>query len=397
MIPKISRGGARTVALLALCAGLGLVSLPAFAEDCEVRLGAVGPMTGGGAAWGLSEEAATEFEAAWTNGNGGLPIGDHKCKVTVVSVDTQSTVAGGAAASNTLASQNIHAVVGPIPSTETTGFRPVAKRNHQVYFVTSFVNGVIGPEFPLGFHTVQSPPVWGPLVVQALKERFKLKSAVVVGTNDQGGTDPGNAIAKMFNEGGVRTTTEWYQRGTTNFAPLALRLVGMNVDAVEVGPMPPGEAGLLGKQLLEAGYTGVIGKLGAGVEPIIKEVGGIGQLKAFYWFDHIPTEDPGVKKLKADFESVMKTSQPPLDLWINFQIAAEQMLRAISIAGTDQDGDKIAAALRSMTPESRYLGKAGWRGKAAYGINQELSFPVALNTVSDGKLNPQIRVDIPSE
>lgn len=396
MNPKISCGGGRTFAL-ALCAGLGSVSLPAFADDCEVKLGVVGPMTGGGAAWGLSEKAATEFEAAWTNSHGGLQVGDRKCKVSVVSVDTQSTVAGGAAASNTLASQNIFAINGPIPSTEVAGFRPVAKRNGQVWFTPTFKVDAIGPDFPNGFHKVQTPPVWGPLVVKGIKERFNVKSAVVVGPNDQGGTDAGDAVVKIFKDGGVTASTEWYQRGTTNFAPLALRIAGMNVDAVDVGPMPPGEAGLLSKQLIEAGYTGAIGKLGAGAEPIIKDVGGIENLKKFYWFDHIPTQDPGVVRLKADFENLMKAPVPQLALWINDEIAAEQLLKAISIAGTDQDGDKIAASLRSMTPESRYLGKAGWRGKAQYGVNQEFSFPVGLNTVTDGKLDPQVRIEIPAE
>ena len=123
---KISCKGGRRAATLVLCAGLSFAALPALADDCEVKLGVVGPMTGGGAPWGLSEKAATEFEAAWTNAHGGLQVGDHKCKVSVVSVDTQSTVAGGAAASNTLASQNIFAINGPIPSNEVAGFRPVA-------------------------------------------------------------------------------------------------------------------------------------------------------------------------------------------------------------------------------------------------------------------------------
>lgn len=394
---KISCKGGRRAATLGLCAGLSFAALPALADDCEVKLGVVGPMTGGGAPWGLSEKAATEFEAAWTNAHGGLQVGDHKCKVSVVSVDTQSTVAGGAAASNTLASQNIFAINGPIPSNEVAGFRPVAKRNKQVWFTPTFKVDAISPDFPNGFHKVQTPPVWGPLVVKAIKERFDVKSAVVVGPNDEGGTDAGNALAKNYEAGGVTARTEWYQRGTTNFAPLALRIAGMNVDAVEVGPMPPGEAGLLAKQLLEAGYPGAIGKLGAGAEPIIKDVGGIENLKKFYWFDHIPTQDPGVVKLKAEYESLMKGPPPQLALWINDEMAAEQLLKAISIAGTDQDGDKIAAALRSMTPESRYLGKAPWRGKAQYGVNQEFSFPVGLNTVTDGKLDPQVRIEIPTE
>jgi branched-chain amino acid transport system substrate-binding protein len=374
-----------------------LAGLSAAAQDCEVKLGVAGPMTGGGASWGLSAKAGTEFEAMWTNLNGGLPVGGRKCKVSVVSVDAQSTAAGGAAAANTLASQNIHAVVGPIPSPENTGFKPVGKRADIVNITTAFAADAMGPEFPLTFHQLQTPPVWGPIVIKAAKDRLNLKSGVVVGPNDQGGTDPGNALAKIYNETGVKTTTEWYQRGTTNFSAIAARLVAMKPDTVEVGPMPPGEAGILVKQMREAGYNGAFGRLGAGGEVIIKMSGGVENQNSFYWFDHVPTEDPGMKALRADFERLMKAPIPDNALVYNAQISAELLLKAISLAGGDQSGDKIAAELRKMTPESRYLGKAGWRGKTQYGINQELSFPVGVSFIADGKIAPQIRLEIPTE
>ena len=53
--------------------------------------------------------------------------------------------------------------------------------------------------------------------------------------------------------------------------------------------------------------------------------------------------------------------------------------------------------MRKLTPESRYLGKAGWRGKAQFGINQEFAFPVGLSFVTDGKLDGAIRIEIPDE
>ncbi len=374
-----------------------LASLQASAQECEVKLGVTGPMTGGGASWGLSEKAATEFEVAWTNANGGLQVGNRKCKVSVISVDSQSTAAGGAAAANYLASQGAHAVVGPVISPEITGFKPVAKRNGLVNFTPSFAADVISPEFPGTFHEVQSPPVWAPAAVKAAKDRFGLKTAVVVGPNDQGGTDPGKALAKVYNDTGVKTTTEWYQRGTANFSPIVLRLMGMNVDAVELGGMPPGEASILVKQMREAGFAGAFGRLGAGGDVVIANSGGEQKQKAFYWFDHIPTEDPGIKKMNADYERLMKRPIPEMALWYNEQIAAEMLLKAISLAGTDQDGEKIAAALRNLVPESRYVGKAGWRGKKQYGINQELSFPVAGNFIVDGKRAPQQKIDIPTE
>jgi branched-chain amino acid transport system substrate-binding protein len=380
-----------------LVLSFSLLVAPAVAQECQVKIGFVGPLTGGGASWGISEKAGTEFEAAWANAQGGLKVGDDKCKVVVLSYDAASTAAGAAAASNYLASQDVHAVVGPIPSTETTGFKPVAKRNGQVNFSTSFAIDVIGPEFPFAFHKTEAPGVWGPPVAAAAKKRFNLTSIVVVGPNDQGGTDAGNAEAKIYNEAGIKATTEWYQRGTTNFAPLAVRLMNIQPDAVETGPMPPSEAGLLHKQLIEAGFAGVFGQMGTGADQIMKLSGGAEAQKAFYWVELVPTEDPGFLKMNADFEHLMKTKLPENSLVYNAQIAAEQILRAISVAGTDRDADKIAAALRNITPQSRYIGKLGWRGKSMYGINQEIALPVGMGIIEDGKMQPQVRIDVPSE
>ena len=387
----------RSIAAPALLIVSCVAGSPVAAQECEVKLGTVGPMTGGGASWGLSEKAGVEFEAAWVNANGGLQVGNRKCKVTVVSVDGQATAAGGAAASNYFASQKVFAINGPVVGPENAGFKPVAKRNGQVSFTTTFALDAIGPDFPLAFHKVQGPAAWGPIVVKAAKDHFNLKSGVIVAPNDQGGTDTAKPLSKFYADAGVTNTIEYYQRGTTNFAPIATRLMSTKVDVVDFTAMPPGEASNLAKQLLEAGFTGAFGRLGAGGDVIIKNSGGVEAYKAFYWFDHVPTEDPGIKKMSADFQRLMKAPVPDNALVFNAQIVAENLLRAISLAGTDQDGEKIAAELRKMTPESRYLGKAGWRGKGQFGINQEFSFPVGLTFISNGKIEQQKRLAIPSE
>jgi len=221
-------------------------------------------------------------------------MGTRKCKVTVVAVDAMSSAAGGAAAANYFASQNIHVVVGPPLSVENTGFKPVGKRNDILHFTTAFAADALSPDFPLVFHQLQGPPAWAGLVIKTAKERFKLRSVVVLGPNDQSGTDAGNQLAKIYDAADIKTTTEWYQRGTTNFGSLATRIIGMNVDAVDTTTMPPADGGNLVKQLLEAGYKGSFGRLGAGGDVVIKNVGGPGVFKSFYGFDHVPTEDPAI-------------------------------------------------------------------------------------------------------
>jgi branched-chain amino acid transport system substrate-binding protein len=384
------------VGILLGCAALA-ASHGANAQDCVVKLGVAGPMTGNASLWGLALKAGTEFEAAWVNDNGGLPMGNRKCKVEVLTFDAQATGAGGAAAANHFASEKVHAVIGPIVSPETTGLKPVAKRNGLINFSMSFAFDVIGPEFPLAFHAVQSPPVWGPSVIKAARDKFKFNSTMVMGANDQGGTDTSKALAAIYASAGSKVSEEYFQRGTTNFAPIAARIMNANPDNVELAGMGPAEAAILARQLLEAGYEGSFGRLSSGADFVIKGVGGPDKLKAFFFMEHAPLDDPGIVKLRADFQRLMKTPFVESGHLPIAQMAAEQVLRAYSQAGTDQDADKILAELTKTTPNSRYIGPAGWRGKAQFGINHEMSFPIGMGVVAKGKREPMLRIPVAAE
>jgi branched-chain amino acid transport system substrate-binding protein len=382
-------------ALVSVC---GLACLPAAAQECEVKIGAVAPMTGGASAWGLALKGGAELQAAIVNSEGGLPMGNRKCKVKVVAIDGQCTAAGGAAASNLLASENVAATMGPLCSPESTGFRPVAKRNGQVSFSTSYMKDILTPEFPFMFHALQGPAVFGPIFIKEAKAKFKFNSVVVLGPNDQGGTDSGRQISKMYTDQSVKASEEWYQRGTTNFAPIAARVIAQEPDVLELAATPPGDVAPIVRSLLEAGFKGIFGGLGGiGLNPVLNGAGGVDKVKGYFYLELMPVDDPGARKLRVDYERMLKATPPDNGILYISSTAVEQMLRAISIAGTDRDAEKIAAALRKMTPESRYFGAGGWRGKGQYGINQELAFPVGMGVVANGKNEGVTRIVIPSE
>ncbi|MBZ9772226.1 ABC transporter substrate-binding protein [Mesorhizobium sp. CO1-1-8] len=387
-----------TMHLLAVLLSAAGMTGVAAAQECEVKLGVVGPMSGSAAAWGLAAKAGAEFAAAMVNKDGGLSMGDRKCQVKIYSFDSQYTAPGGAAGSNYLASEGVRITMGPVGSPEVTGFRPGGTRNGQVSFNSSYMVGAIGPDNPLEFHALQAPQTWGPELVKAAQEQFKFKSIIVIAPNDQGGTDAGKQLAGIYSKSGVEANSEYYQRATTNFGPLATRIMIANPDAVEMSTMPPGDATNLTRQLLEAGYQGVLGVLGgAGSTPVLQGAGGPEKLKGFYWLETSPVDHPGIIKLKEDFAAVMKTPAPESPVFPVFALAAEVALKGVSDAATDQDPEKIAEALRKLAPESRYMGKAGWRGKTLYGINQELTFPVGLGMVIDGKKGAVKTVEIPAE
>lgn len=380
------RSVATALGLLIGILGAAPFASPASAQNCETKIGALGPMSGGAAAWGLALKAGVDFAAAQANEAGGLVIGDKKCKVTVVSYDTKYTADGAAAGANYLASQDVKLIIGPVGSPEATGIKPVANRNEQLTFNSSYAKNAIGPEWPLAFHQLAGPSAWASALATVAKEKFKINSVVVVAPNDQGGTDVASVNAAAYKALGMKTTEEYYQRGTTNFAPIVARILNARPDAVDTSSSPPGDAATMVKQLLEAGFTGPIGRLGGpGTPEIIRAAGGVEKLKGFYWLELVPIDDPKVRGMLADYQAVMKSAPPDNTLLFTAAAATRMLLKAVTAAGTDKDANKVAEALRKLPAEDRYLGAGVWTGKEAFGINQELAFPVGMGLVVDGK------------
>lgn len=180
--------------------------------------------------------------------------------------------------------------------------------------------------------------------------------------------------------------------------PIAARIMMAKPDVVDLATTPPQDAKVLVKALTDAGYTGVYGAMGGvGLVPVVQGAGGIERVKGYHFLEITPPDHPGVLKMKAEYQRLMKAAPTENTIFPTFVLASEVALRGIANAATDQDVDKIAEAIRNTPPESRFMGKAGWRGKSIYGINQEVTFPVGLGLVIDGQKRSSLTVQIPAE
>ncbi len=373
-----------TTLLAALAVAFGATG--AHAQSCEIKVGALGPMSGGAAQWGLAMAGAAELAAAEVNAAGGIEIGGKKCKVVVVPYDSKYTADGAAAGANAFASQDIHVIVGPVGSPEATGIKPVAARNQQLAWNAAYAKNALEPKFPLMFHIAPAPAVWAdPMIKQVLKT-FPMKSVALVAPNDQAGTDIVAVDAEKYRANGIQTTEEYYQRGTTNFAPIVTRLLAAKPDVIDTASSPPGDAGVIVKQLRLAGFTGPIGRLGGpGTEEIIRVAGGIDVLKDFFWYETVATGDPKVQEIDALYRKFLgKEPVGGTALWGNLP-AARMTMKAIAAAGTAEDAVKIAEAMRKLPVEDPNMGKGYWTGGKQYGIAQELHFPFGVGIIKDGK------------
>ena len=358
----------------------------ARARGCELKIGAIGPLSGPAAQWGISMVDAATMAAAEANNTGGLPVGDERCHVSILSYDSKYSAEGAAAGANSFASQGIKFIFGPVGAPEMTGIKPIASRNQILVFGDSYAKNAIGPQWPLVFHLGPGPNVWGPPVIEAAKIQWKIDTVVIIAPNDQGGTDIAIVAEQDYERQQIKAKSEYYQRGTTDFAPIITRILSERPDAVDTVSSPPGDAGVIAKQLRQAGFNGPIGRLGGpDTEEIERVAGGIDVLKNFYWYESTPTDDPKVRAISDEYAKA--TGKPPpqgTSLW-QWVPDARLLLAAISRAGTITNTTKVAEALRAMPVSDRNLGQGLWTGKKFFGISQEASFPFGVRLIVDGK------------
>lgn len=391
----MARENHSVASLLAAIAVVGMLGVPVPASAaCELTLGMIAVMSGPAAQWGLAFRGAAEFGAAEANQNGGLQVGAEKCKVSVVAIDSKYTAEGAAAAANSMVSQGIKFIIGPVGSPEMTGLKPIANRNGLLVMGNGYAKDAIGPQWPLVFHSGPGPSGWADPIVRVAKAKFGMKKVVLIAPNDQGGTDIASVDAVAYKKNGIEAIEEYYQRGTTNFAPIITRILNARPDAVDTASSPPGDAGVIIKQLRQAGFEGPIGRLGGpGMSEIVRVAGGYDVVKNFYWYEPVFVDEK-VRAILEEHKKLLKVDPPENHISYFQMVSATRMvLKAITKAGTISDTKKVAEALRSLPVEDPNLGKGLWIGQESFGINQELSFPFGIGLILDGKLQPTQRVD----
>jgi branched-chain amino acid transport system substrate-binding protein len=276
-----------------------------------------------------------------------LKIDGKTCKVSVVSCDSKYTPDGAAAGANALAGEGVHIVIGPVGSVEIAAVKPVAARNGELTGNAAYPNNAEEPEYPLTFQVSPPPAIWAdPIVKRALKT-FPIKSVVLVVPNDLTGTDVSGVDSKAYEANGVKASTEFHQRGTTNFAPI-----------------------------------GRVG--GPGTAEIPRVCGGLEVLKDFYWYEAVPTDDPRVQAMDEEFRKLVGRDPVGGTTFWSYLPGARMTMTTIQAAGTD-DAGKVAAVPRKMPLEDPNIGKGHWTGKTCYGIQQTLFFPFGVGIIKDGK------------
>ena len=376
---------------------LASVAFTGAAASCELKIGVPAVLSGPAAQWGLALRGAVDFAAKEAMEEKRLVIDGVPCTISSMVIDSKYNAEGAASAMNAMAAEGIKVIVGPVGSPEVTGMKPVAKRNRMVVMANSFAKDAIGPDWPTVFHIGPGPSGWAASIIDEGLKRFDFKTVAIVAPHDQGGTDIASVNAQIFAEKGVKATEEYYQRGTTNFAPIVTRMLNGNPEAVDLASSPAGDAGIIVKQLRQAGFEGPIFRLGGpGTEEIGRVAGGYDVLKDFFWYEPVSMDD-NLRALEKKHEDLMGSPRPENADFFRWTFAARMTIKAVQAAQSVDDAEKIAEAMRNLPVEDENIGKGFWIGQKFFGINQEMSYPFAIGVIAGGEQQPYVRAEAVSE
>jgi branched-chain amino acid transport system substrate-binding protein len=374
----------RRTALAALTASvLAFSATPSTAQEV-LKIGALGPLTGAGAAWGLGIDGGVKIAAAEVNARGGLKVGDTTYTLEVVSYDDQYKAAEAVTAINRLMGpDDVHFVFGPIGSASLLAIKPLTEREGALLFTGAWAADVLKDSNYI-FRVGPTTQEFAPYTVAWLKEtKPELKRVATIAANDETGWNSQKIQVAAYTAGGFEVvSTEFFERSQNDFRAMLTKILAQNPDTIELDTVPPRTAGLMIRQARELGYQGAFTKFGGyDVEEIVKAAGAeyaegvVGTTMA------APATETW-NRLGEEFGKLHKAEMN--DYVVMYYDAANLLFSSIEKAGT-LDSDAVVAALEANAPFDGSVGTLTWGGGEAYGVDHQIYRSVVMVEIQGGK------------
>jgi branched-chain amino acid transport system substrate-binding protein len=369
---------------------LGLaLTVGAGAQAQEVlKIGGVGPLSGGGTAWGLAAQRGIELAIDDINAAGGFKAGGKTYKLELIMYDDQYTGQGGKAAAERLVNQDkVKYIIGPVGSPPALGLISVTNPAKVLAMTNGYAPGVLKNDYPdpYNFRLYNTNLEFGPPLIKWLKDNVPaIKKVALLAPNDAVGQSVAGPLAEDYRKQGFEVILELFERGTKEFTPLILRMMAQKVDAFEFDGNSPGDAGLMLKQIRQAGFKGHIMQVGGPAIDEIMEIAGPAA-EGFMSYDLFDWDTPIGKKLRAAYEKkygkgIINVFMPAFYHCVF--LVVEAIRRADSI-----ETDKVRTAMETTGGyDAGIYGPIKWVGKETYGVNRQLMLPYYFSEVKDGKI-----------
>jgi branched-chain amino acid transport system substrate-binding protein len=375
-------GKLRGIALTAVLALAGT----AQAQE-ELKIGGIGPLSGGGTAWGLAVQRGAQLAVDEVVNAGGLKLGGKTYTPKLVMFDDQFTAAGGRLAADRLVNaEKVKFIIGPIGSAPVLAAINVTTPAQVLVFSNGFAPAILKNEAkaPYNFRGAVTTTEYGPAMVKWIKQNYPdIKKVGLIAPNDATGQAAVPQLTAYYKAAGIDVWSEYFDRGSKEFTPLLTRMMAQGVTLFDLNINSPGDGGLMVKQARQIGYKGVIWQAGGpSVDEIIEIAGPLAEgFLSYNTFDFTqPQAQNFVKAYRAKWGDAVINGQTPI--WYN---ATKNLFEAMRRAGTT-DVTKVRDALEKLEGyDAGLFGPVQWGGQADYGVAHQLLLKFWITEVKNGK------------
>src|SRR5690606_9563398 len=226
---------------------------------------------GTGAVW-TAQQAAKAINDA-----GGIKAGGETYKLEIVAYDNKYSATDGAKVAQTLIVRDgIKHIIATQSTAAVSALQAISERRGVLHFTGAWGKRLRGKEFPLTFTMLNSPgEILQPLYSFIQKTYPEAKRVALLNPNDATGQDIQTASIENWKALGYEIVSDdLFERTTTDFAPIATRMIAAKPDIIDVGGTPLPNAGQLFKELQIQGWEGVkIASAGSSPSALVKTGG----------------------------------------------------------------------------------------------------------------------------
>lgn len=370
-------------------------SAPSAKADEIVKYGFSSTLTGPGAPFGKGQEWLCNHAAQEIKDSGGIKVKGKVYNIQCLVYDNKYNAAEATKVAQALLNLDGVKVLFAAGTAPVLATQSLTERQGVLLFSVAVGQTAKGPQFPLTFNTVQTAYEVTPSVIKYVKQAYpKAKTIAMVDVSDASGKQFDAASKKMWEAAGYTILTQdFYDRGTTEFQPIAARLVSFKPDIIDMPSVAPSEAGRIIKEIDALGFKGLkVFDTGGSADQIIATGGS--STEGTIMGEAVPWDGPSVsaydRKINADAMAAVGIS-----LGIP-QICGYDPLFALKAAmekAQSTEPKDIARALKTVKFRTLMGGMAHFGGKAIYGSDSQEETPIYITQIENGKLVERARIE----
>jgi branched-chain amino acid transport system substrate-binding protein len=378
----------KKAALAAACIlAAGALSSGASAQEI-IKFGVSAPTSGPAAIWGkgqswMCNKAAEEIKQA-----GGIKVKGKIFNIECLTYDNKYNAAEATKVAQTLVNRDGVKFMYVSGTAAVLATQSLTERQGLVVFSSAWGKALKGPNLPFTFNTVPTPYEITPSLIKFItKTHPEAKTIALLNVSDATGKEGELAGHAMWEKAGIKVlTSDFYDRGTTEFQPIANRIMSFHPDIVDLASLPMSEAGMVLKELDALGYKGIkAADAGASSDGLLATSGPAGN--GTYMGSAVPFDSPTTTahQIKVNNEARAVLGESLGVSMISCYDPVYALKAAMEFAQSTDPKD-VANALRLVKFPTFFGGEAHFGGKALYGIESQEMTPVFITQVVDGKL-----------